>query len=710
MSGFFDNKILLVKKLRMKSKMNKNLKSNKNIKLIFFISTLFCFSYGIKIAKANYKNSLGDTSYVYLDSIVVKSRMLQKNKFNLPYSIVQKNAEAIQIGNYRTTPEALVGSSGVFIQKTNHGGGSAFIRGLTGNQTLLMLDGVRINNATFRYGPNQYLNNIDLYTISQIDVSKGTGSVEYGSDAIGGVIHLHSYMPSYNQKKTWSTSASLKYIGQNMERSNRTTLQYAQKNFAIQSGITLRNFGDLVGGNNVGIQSPSGYGETGINTIAKIQLNKAEEMTISSRFFIQKDVPIYHKVLLEGFKINKITKQERNIHSIQWEKNLQSKYLSKIKVIQSIQYSNEARESNKLNNVIYRYERDQVNSNGTSIDLYSNPTKNWEINSGIDYNSDKIASELIDKNLTTGISVNKRGLYPNNSSYKSFSVFNLHKIELQKWHIEAGVRWNKFGIQLTDTSIGSVNIKPSALVGNGGVAYKLNTSNIVYASLSSGYRAPNIDDMGTLGIVDFRYELPTSNLAPEKSLHYELGYKLNTKLIQFDLSGFYLKLNDIITRQKVTGSIINGYQVYSKQNSEASFIQGFETNLALQFNTQFRWSSNLTYTYGQNETKNEPMRRIPPLFGQQELVWKKNNTQILVQHLFAGKQDRLAQGDKDDNRIGKNGTPNWNVFNISVNQQFNNVFIQLGGINLLNEKYKTHGSGIYAMGRTYSLLLQWNFH
>ena len=50
------------------------------------------------------------------------------------------------------------------------------------------------------------------------------------------------------------------------------------------------------------------------------------------------------------------------------------------------------------------------------------------------------------------------------------------------------------------------------------------------------------------------------------------------------------------------------------------------------------------------------------------------------------------------------------IFNVSLNQQFKNIFIQLGGINLLNEKYKTHGSGIYAMGRTYSVLVQWYFH
>lgn len=685
------------------------LSSNTTVPIGRFLMTLFCLGFGVKIANAGTKSTFNDTSYVFLDTIQVKSRLIQKNKFNLPYSLVQKNAEAIQLGNFRTTPEALVGSSGVFVQKTNHGGGSAFIRGLTGNQTLLLLDGIRINNATFRYGPNQYLNTIDMYTIDQIEVNKGTGSVEYGSDAIGGVIHLHSYMPKYNPKKTWSSSTSFKYIGLDMEKTNRTTLQYAQKNFAIQSGIIFRNFGDLVGGKNVGVQNPSGYDETGFNTIAKLQLNNAGELTISSRFLTQKDVPIYHKVLLENFMVNKIAKQERNIHAIQWEKNLPYPFLSKIKVIQSLQYSNEARESNKRNNTLYKYERDQVNSNGTSIDLYSNPTNYWQINTGVDYNSDKIKSALSDKNLTTGASVNKRGLYPNNSSYRSLSIFNLHKIDLKKWQLEAGLRWNTFGIQLTDTSIGEVNIHPSALVGNGGISYKVNTSNLVYASLSSGYRAPNIDDMGTLGIVDFRYELPSNNVAPEKSLHYELGYKYTGQKVQFDLCGFYLKLKDMITRQKLTGSVINGYQVYAKQNSDASYIKGLETNLTVQVNDQIQWASNLTYTYGQNETKHEPMRRIPPLFGQQELIWKKKTTQVRIQHQFAGKQDRLAQDDKYDNRIGPNGTPNWNIFNISLNQQFKKVLIQIGGINLLNEKYKTHGSGIYAMGRTYSVLLQFNF-
>jgi outer membrane receptor for ferrienterochelin and colicin len=215
--------------------------------------------------------------------------------------------------------------------------------------------------------------------------------------------------------------------------------------------------------------------------------------------------------------------------------------------------------------------------------------------------------------------------------------------------------------------------------------------------------------MGTLGIVDFRYEIPANNLKPEKSIHYEIGYRYIQKQTRIELSIFYLSLKDIINRQKISGEMINGYQVYEKKNAEQSCIKGFELSAVTRLCDLITWSGNLTYTYGQNISKNEPMRRIPPLFGHQELTWERKNTQIQLTHLFAGKQDRLAQGDIDDNRIGPNGTPNWNLLNFMWSQQVNKIQFQIGGLNLLNEKYKTHGSGIYGMGRTYCLQMHFTF-
>ena len=654
-------------------------------------------------------SSTSDSVFKILDTITVISRQWPSKKELLPYSYTIKNKNELQVGDFRTTPEALMGTSGVFIQKTNHGGGSAFIRGLTGNQTLTIIDGIRLNNATYRYGPNQYLNTIDLYTIEKIEVIKGTGSVEYGSDAMGGVVHITSKLPVYSENKKNSGEVIVKALGDDMEKTARSSIEISREKFALQLGVSLKNYGDLIGGNGVGVQKPSGYSESGFDFKFKIRLSSQDEVVASSKLFLQKDVPIFHKIVLENYSINKIAKQANNLNYIKWIRKSHQKWFKEIHVTPSFQISEEARENNKNNSSSYKYEKDIVNTTGINLDIKSNPNENWRINSGVDYYNDKVQSSMWDKNLQTSAISLKRGLYPNNSQSQNISIFNLHKVDISKWHFEGGVRWNKYFISLYDSSIGEVTISPSALVGNGGITYTLNSSNHIYGSIASGFRAPNIDDMGTLGIVDFRYEIPANNLKPEKSIHYEIGYRYIKKNTKFELSVFYLSLKDIINRQKVSGQTINGYQVYEKKNAEQSYIKGFELNAATRLTTSIIWKANLTYTYGQNISKNEPMRRIPPLFGQQEITWVKKNTQMRLTHLFAGKQDRLAQGDKDDNRIGANGTPNWSVFNFMWTRQMNKLQLQLGGLNLLNEKYKTHGSGIYGMGRTYCIQMHLTF-
>ena len=107
-----------------------------------------------------------------------------------PRQIAVITAEEIRQRNYRSTPEAIADIAGVFVQETNDGGGSPIIRGLVGNQILILVDGIRLNNSAYRLGPNQYLNTIDLNQIERIEVVRGAGSVLYGSDALGGVVNI----------------------------------------------------------------------------------------------------------------------------------------------------------------------------------------------------------------------------------------------------------------------------------------------------------------------------------------------------------------------------------------------------------------------------------------------------------------------------------------------------------------------------------------
>jgi outer membrane receptor protein involved in Fe transport len=205
--------------------------------------------------------------------------------------------------------------------------------------------------------------------------------------------------------------------------------------------------------------------------------------------------------------------------------------------------------------------------------------------------------------------------------------------------------------------------------------------------------------MGTLGIVDFRYEIPTTNLSPEISLHTELGYKFKTKYFSGTLVAYYMHLGNLITRVKADGQSINGYQVYQKENTEAAYIKGFETEMSWNATGQLNLTGSVAYTYGQSLSKKEPLRRIPPFNGRLKSIYKMNKWFAAAEFQFASHQRRLAQGDKDDNRIPVGGTPGWESLNFFGGYNLSIIQINAGIQNIFNEDYRTHGSGINAAGR-----------
>lgn len=649
-----------------------------------------------------------DSSYINLDAAIVTSRSIKIMDTKNPFVISSITNQQIVEKGARTIPEALMGVSGVFIQKTNHGGGSAFIRGLTGNQTLIVLDGIRLNNAIYRYGPNQYLNTIDMFTINKIDVLKGIGAVEYGSDAMGGVIHVKTKENASNELNKISLTNTSKFISSGMEKTNRTAIQYATNKWNFIGGISLKKYGDLLGGGNIGKQNPTGYDEINYDLKIKIKINTRSEIIYSSQNIIQKNVPIYHKIDLENYKTNQIDYQIRYLNYLKYKYVSNKKWISEIIINASTQRSIEQRSNQKNNSSIFRNEADTVKNIGLTAEIVSKPNKIWTINTGFDYYKDEIFSEAIETSSDLNTQVFKRGLYPNRSIYKNSSLFNIHNLNFNKLNIVAGLRYNFLHIQMNELTLGNIAINPSALVSNFGFNYQLNQHGFLFGSITTGYRAPNIDDLGSLGIVDFRYEIPSYDLRPEKSLNTELGYKYRSNKIDFSIATFKMKLKNIIARVLVDGKVISGYNVYNKKNIESSYINGAEVNYTNLLSKFLTWHTNATYTYGQNVTKNEPMRRIPPFFGQNKLTWSNQNKTLAITHQFAGKQDRLAQGDKDDNRIGKLGTPGWNIFNVDAGWQFKKLSVNTSLINISNVQYKTHGSGVYGMGRAVNVTIQWN--
>ena len=188
-----------------------------------------------------------DTIINELTEVIITATRKAENNLNLPYSSHNITKKQIKEQLPRSMPEALFGIPGVFVQKTNHGGGSPFIRGLTGNQTLTLIDGVRLNNSTFRYGPNQYLNTIDLFTIDKIEVLKGSGSVQYGTDALGGVIQVFTKEPQFKDRTQVQGAVLGKYMTGDMETTARAEVELGSQKFAVMAGYSYKKFGDLWG-------------------------------------------------------------------------------------------------------------------------------------------------------------------------------------------------------------------------------------------------------------------------------------------------------------------------------------------------------------------------------------------------------------------------------------------------------------------------------
>jgi len=651
-----------------------------------------------------------DTTVRSLDEVVLTAqRSKQKNLF-VPYSVSTVSTNYLQEFNPRTTPEALMGTNGVFVQKTNHGGGSPFVRGLTGNQTLILVDGIRLNNSTFRYGPNQYLNTIDVYTINHIEVAKGTGSVQYGTDAMGGVVQVITKEPVFTaDKPVFYGEAIGKYMTGDMEKTIRGEANYSGKKFAFIGGISHRSFGDLVGGDTTGKQTFSGYNEWSYDAKAKILLKENIQLTLANQFLQQQNVPVYHKIKLENFAVNEMDPQQRLLSYARINRQGKSSFFKETEITLSFQQTIEGRNNRKNGTTSLRKEKDKINTFGFTTDVFSELNKIWTANSGVELYYDNVGSTREDINTQTGESSTKRGLYPDDSRYGNYSLYSLHHFRSGRWIMDAGVRFNTFDIRISDTTLGNVKISPSAWVGNAALMYQFDKNQTLYASFSSGYRAPNVDDMGTLGIVDFRYEVPTADLKPEKSQHTELGYKFQTKRLSGTLAAYYMHLGDLITRMKMDGQMMSGYQVYQKENTESAFIKGFETELNWNAIKNLNIIGGIAYTYGQSLSKKEPLRRIPPFNGKLMSTYRNNKWFAAVEFQFASHQKRLAQGDKDDNRIPAGGTPGWKVLNFFGGYKFSIVQLNAGVQNIFNEDYRTHGSGINAMGRSAWLSVNLNF-
>lgn len=646
-------------------------------------------------------------SVAQLHEIVITPGRYETILKDLPYTVSSIDQKSLQRNLSRTIPEALNGTAGLFIQKTNHGGGSPFMRGLTGNQALILVDGIRLNNAIFRYGPNQYMTLIDPYGVERIEVVKGSGAVQYGSDAMTGVINVITPILKFSDQPRWSTKIIQRTTSDLMELTLRPQLIYSGKRFSFSLAAGHKNFGDLKGGDSTGFQRPSGYREQNIDLNIKTDLGRNWVAKAAYQGLKQINVPVYHKYVLENFASNFADPILRSMGYLKLNKQYSKGILRSMEHFVSQQTISEVRFISRNGSMITRKEKDRVSTIGAGTNFHFKFNHQWQASAGWEWYHDKVGSTRSDEDRLGQSLTALRGLYPDGSAYTNRAFYFLHHFAFGKLKVDAGTRYNAYNITIYDSILGDINIRPAAWVFQGGINYAVADHLNVYLNLTEGFRAPNIDDLGTLGIVDFRYEEPAYDLKPERSLNRELGIRFQKQNWRASFAFFRTDLKGLITRLK-TGARVSGYEVYRKVNTDKGFIRGWETQFEVKPFRNFLITGMATNLFGQSISRNEPLRRIPPFNSRLSLAYEKNTTTVGCVFDHADPQRRLESGDKADNRIPSGGTPGFNVVNAFVSKEMKKLTLCLYLSNIFNVDYRTHGSGINGMGRAVSLTVVWN--
>jgi outer membrane receptor protein involved in Fe transport len=375
--------------------------------------------------------------------------------------------------------------------------------------------------------------------------------------------------------------------------------------------------------------------------------------------------------------------------------------------------SGETRKKQRTGSEDLYTESDLVRSFGLILECLTNNRRNWKGVTGYEIYYDLVSSSTLKTDLVSGTDSTLRGLYPDNSWISNMSLFTLHTLSLGKLELNGGLRYNHFILGLTDDVFGDLTIKPHALVGSLGASYRVFRKTDITFSIHNAFRAPNINDVSSFGIADFRYEVPNFDLSPEKSFNKELGIKTIHRRISGSVHLYHNRLTNLMTNVKTTfqgQDSIDNVKVYTRENVGQANIQGIEGELQLRPLRYLSINSYIVYTYGHNVTRNEPLRRIPPLNGMIGIRFHRvKNLDIVSEWQFAARQDRLSSGDIDDSRIPVGGTLAWNIVNLRFSYHIKGLTINTGLLNLFNEAYRTHGSGVECIGRSVYISLRYSF-
>ncbi len=718
-----------------------------------------------------WKVGLNPTSYS-IDEIVVSSSRFEEKKSDVPNQITVLTSKQIENINPNNNGTLLEQSGQVFVQHSQYGGSSPTLRGFEANKILIVVDGVRMNNAIFRGGHLQNVITLDPSSLDRMELIFGPGSVMYGSDAFGGVIHLYTKKPqlSSGDKSLIKAGVWGRYTSVDEGMAGHVDFNFGTNKFASLTSVSYSDFGDLRQGN---IRNPM-YGDWGkrnyyamwtgtgdsmvknddpnvqvgtgykqYDVLEKILFIQNEQVShlLNFQFSTTSDVPRYDRLTEVSGNGNLSNgdwyygPQKRMLGSYNLELKTDKGFYNQGNIILAYQDVEESRHQRKFNNEKLTNRNEHVTVLSLNAD-FEKRINTHELRYGLEAVMNTVESTADFVKLISGDVGTADTRYPDGGSEtRSIAAYLTHSWEIGKKIIfNQGLRFtnNYLHSAFNDTSFfkfpfTDITQSSNALTGNIGLVFKPCEGWNISLLFSNGFRTPNVDNIAKVfESVGGALIVPNADLVPEQIYNTEItiGKSFN-KTVHLEATAWYAMYKNALTTASYT---FNGEdsimydgelsEVKSTINAGEAFVYGATGGLSADVTKNFIVYSTLTYTYGRikTDTVDYPLDHIPPMFGKtgMQLNLKKFSGEAFAMYNGAkAKKDYNLQGE--DNQLYSldpvNGyNPAWITVNARVGYQVNKILqLQVSVENILDQNYRYFASGLSAPGRNLIATLRARF-
>lgn len=710
-----------------------------------------------KLQQQNFVAML-DPSQIYLDEVVVSASRWEQHIGEVPNKITTITPVQVVLQNPGTAADMLELSGGVFMQKSQLGGGSPMIRGFAANRVLITVDGVRMNNAIFRSGNLQNVINVDPFSLQSTEVIYGPGSVIYGSDAIGGVMNFYTLKPllSVNGKPLVKGAAVARYASASNETTGHFDVNVGWKKWALRTSASFTNFDDLkmgshgpdeylrpeyatringqdsvVPNSNPKVQVPTGYSKYNVMQKIRFQPNKDWDFNYGFHYSTTSDYSRYDRL---------IRYKGANLRSAEWFYGPQVWMMNNLAITTqkatglydraaftvAHQFFEESRHDRDFGKPWLINRTEKVDVVTANLDFDKKFDEKNRLYYGLEMALNKVHSTGDDENIETNVVVPAASRYPDGSTYNSFAAYASYVRAISRnVTFQGGLRYNLITLDATfDTTyypfpFTMASLTNGALTGSAGISVKTDNNWHFGANLSTGFRSPNMDDVGKV----FDSEpgavvVPNPDLKPEYAYNAEVSVTRRfAGFLEVDLSVFYTLLEDALVRRDYT---LNGAdsimydgelsRVEAIQNAASAFVYGFQFDVEADLPAGFGLAGHFNYQHGEEELDDgtsAPLRHAAPWFGRFHVTYSRARLKADLYTIFNGEvsYDNLAPSERDKDymyAIDSNGnpySPSWYTLNFKMLYQFTDYLsITAGAENITDQRYRPYSSGIAGPG------------